>query len=65
MKTIKLTYTLELEVPEDALLVDGDAFAQEVRRMLRWNQSRGWQARLRRLVGVDKGNEKALRAPTN
>lgn len=59
MKTIKLTYVLEIEVPADTLLSEGDSFAREIRRMLRWNNVLGWRANLRRLVGVDKGSEHA------
>lgn len=65
MNTIKLTYMLEIEVPEDALLADGDTYAQQIRQMLRWNEDRGWKARLRRLVGVGKGNASQVRAPEN
>lgn len=57
MNTIKLTYLLEIEVPADTLLTDGNAYAQAVHRLLRWNEPRGWKARLRRLVGVQKGHE--------
>jgi len=60
MRTIKLIYTLEIEVPADALLVEGNQFANEIRRMLRWNESRGWKARLRRLIGVSKGDAQPL-----
>lgn len=56
MDTIKLTYLLEVEVPADTLLADGNAYAQAVHRLLRWNEPRGWKARLRRLVGVKKGS---------
>jgi len=57
MKTIKLTYALELEVPEDTLVVDGEAFVRNVRRMLIENAHRGWKCHLRKLLGVEKGNE--------
>lgn len=63
MQTIKLTYTLELEVPADALLSDGDLYVREVRRMLQWNQARGWKASLRRLIGVDRGHAALVRTP--
>lgn len=56
MKTIKLTYVLELELPLDALLADGDTFVRSVRQMLRLNEALGWKARLRRLAGVDQGD---------
>ena len=58
METIKITYALELEVPAEALVSDGDVFVQEVRQMLRWNEKKGWKAHLRRLVGVDRGGER-------
>lgn len=57
MKTIKLTYALELEVPEDALVADGDAFVRNVRQMLIYHVHRGWKCHLRRLLGVDRGSE--------
>lgn len=57
MKTIKLTYTLELEVPEEALVTDGDAFVRNMRCMLASNVHRGWKCHLRRLLGVDRGGE--------
>lgn len=63
MQTIKLTYTLEIEVPADALLLEGDTYAQQIRQMLQWNEPRGWKARLRRLVGVTKG--RCLPTPLN
>lgn len=56
MKTIKLTYILELEVPEETLLEDGDRFIHGVREMLMTNVFKGWKTRLRRLVGVTKGD---------
>ena len=56
MKTIKVTYVLELEVPADAMISEGNDYVREIRRMLRWNESRGWKARLRQLLGVDKGD---------
>lgn len=56
MKTIKLTYALELEVPEDALVVDGDRFVRNVRRMLIYNVHRGWKCNLRKLLGVEVGD---------
>lgn len=52
MGKIKLTYVLELEVPEEELLVNGDRFVHDVRRMLGWNCERGWKATLKRLVGM-------------
>ena len=56
MKTIKLTYVLELELPLGALLTDGDAFVRSVRQMLRFNEGLGWKASLRRLTGVRPGD---------
>lgn len=63
MDTIKLTYLLEVEVPADTLLTDGNAYAQAVHRLLRWNEPRGWKARLRRLVGVQAGSLKIQKTP--
>ena len=56
MPKIKLTYVLELEVPAEELLVNGDRYVRDVRRMLGWNAERGWTATLKRLVGVSEGH---------
>lgn len=63
MRKIKLTYVLEIEVPAETLLTDGDVFIRGVQRMLGMNAERGWKATLRRLVGVTKGDGMEARHP--
>ena len=52
MRKIKLTYVLEVEVPEEAFAKEGAVYIQGLKRMLGTYAQRGWTARLRRLLDV-------------
>lgn len=47
MNTIKLHYTLELEVPEDALVSDAISLLASLRLLV---QGFGWKAKVRRCI---------------
>lgn len=56
MKTIKLTYAIEIEVPADELVVNTAAFVEALRSYVD-GAPEGWAARMSRSPGVESRGE--------
>lgn len=51
---MKLTYTLEVEVPDDVTAVDFRNYLDGVKFALKFNEHLGWKAKLTRFFGFVK-----------
>lgn len=46
---MKVTYTLEVEIPDNATAREGAEFVREIQDLLRWKNQSGWRVKLGRL----------------